>query len=130
MELLFFGYREFTARGDRILARRGLGRTHHRVLYFVGRNPGISVGGLLDILAVSKQALNAPLRQLTEMKLIVLSPDPEDRRVRRLELTPAGQSLEAELTGAQMRFLSVAFDKAGAANEAGWTRVMETLDAR
>ncbi len=127
MELLFFGYRAFTGRADRILARRGLGRVHHRILYFIGRNPGLSVGGLLDILAVSKQALSAPLRQLTEMKLIALSPDPEDRRVRRLDLTPAGQSLEAELTGAQMRFLSVAFDKAGADNEAGWAAVMERL---
>lgn len=130
MELFFFGYREFTGRPDRILDRRGLGRTHHRILYFVGRNPGISVGGLLDILAVSKQALGAPLRQLTEMDLVALEPDPEDRRVKRLNLTPAGQSLEAELTGAQMRFLSVAFEQAGAANEAGWTKVMELLAKR
>jgi DNA-binding MarR family transcriptional regulator len=130
IELLFFAYREFTDRPDRILERRGLGRTHHRILYFVGRHPGISVGGLLDILAVSKQALNAPLRQLSEMGLIALSPDADDRRVKRLNLTAAGQSLEAELTGAQMRFLSVAFETAGTANEAGWTKVMETLARR
>src|SRR6185369_13846420 len=88
IELLFFAYREFTDRPDRILDRRGLARPHHRILYFVGRHPGLSVGGLLEILAVSKQALSAPLRQLTEMGLVALAADPEDRRVRRLTLTP------------------------------------------
>jgi DNA-binding MarR family transcriptional regulator len=127
IELLFFGYRAFTATPDRILERRGLGRVHHRILYFVGRNPEISVKGLLEILVVSKQALSAPLRQLVEMKLIAVVADAHDRRVKRLALTEAGLGLEAELTGAQMRRLSAAFDAAGPVDEASWTRVMEGL---
>jgi len=127
IELLFFGYRAFTDRPDRILERRGLGRVHHRILYFVGRNPDISVKGLLEILAVSKQALSAPLRQLTEMKLVAVLAHAEDRRVKRLSLTQDGRRLEAELTGTQMRQLSEAFDKAGAADQAGWARVMASL---
>lgn len=127
IELLFFGYRAFTDRPDRILERRGLGRVHHRILYFVGRNPEVSVKGLLEILAVSKQALSAPLRQLTEMKLVAVVGHAEDRRIKRLSLTPGGRRLEAELTGTQMRHLSDAFDKADAADEAGWTRVMARL---
>jgi DNA-binding MarR family transcriptional regulator len=127
IELLFFAYREFTDRPDRILERRGLGRVHHRILYFVGRNSGISVSGLLNVLAVSKQALSAPLRQLSEMDLVAVHPDTTDRRVKRLALTEAGHDLEAELTGTQMRHLSAAFEKTGAPNEAGWMRVMETL---
>jgi DNA-binding MarR family transcriptional regulator len=127
IELLFFGYRAFTDRPDRILERRGLGRVHHRILYFVGRNPEVSVKGLLEILGVSKQALSAPLRQLVEMKLVAVLAHVEDRRVKRLNLTPDGRRLEAELTGTQMRCLSQAFDQAGAANEAGWLRVMQSL---
>lgn len=127
IELLFFGYREFTDRPDRILERRGLSRVHHRILYFVGANPGLSVGGLLDILAVTKQALSAPLRQLTEMRLVALAPDTADRRVKRLSLTTEGARLEAELTGVQTRLLSAAFDAAGPADAAGWRRVMERL---
>jgi DNA-binding MarR family transcriptional regulator len=127
IELLFFGYRAFTDRPDRILERRGLGRVHHRILYFVGRNPEISVKGLLEILAVSKQALGAPLRQLTQMTLVAVAADAEDRRVKRLSLTPEGRRLEAELTGTQMRQLSEAFEEAGPADEAGWTRVMSGL---
>jgi DNA-binding MarR family transcriptional regulator len=129
IELLFFGYRAFTDRPDRILERRGLGRVHHRILYFVGRNPEVSVKGLLEILAVSKQALSAPLRQLTEMKLVAIVGHTADRRIKRLSLTPDGRRLEAELTGTQMRHLSDAFDKAGASDQAGWMRVMARLAA-
>ena len=75
IELLYFAYRAFTDQPDRILEGRGLGRMHHRILYFIGRNPGISIGGLLGVLAISKQALNAPLRQLIEMKLVASMAD-------------------------------------------------------
>jgi DNA-binding MarR family transcriptional regulator len=127
IELLFFGYRAFTDRPDRILEGRGLSRVHHRILYFVGRNPEVSVKGLLEILAVSKQALSAPLRRLQEANLIAVLADEDDRRIKRLTLTEEGRRLEAELTGVQMRRLSAAFEAAGSADEAGWARVMENL---
>ena len=127
IELLFFGYREFTDRPDRILERRGLGRLHHRILYFVGRNPEVSVKGLLEILGVSKQAINAPLRQLTEMKLVAVAASGTDRRMKMLSLTAEGRRLEAELTGTQMRQLSAAFKAAGASSEDGWFAVMRRL---
>ena len=127
IERLFFAYRAFTDRADRILERRGLSRVHHRILYFVGRHPGVSVKGLLAILEVSKQAINAPLRQLLEMKLVSMEVGQTDRRVKALALTEDGRKLEAELTGAQMRFLEGAFDTAGAEAETGWVRVMEAM---
>lgn len=127
IELLYFGYRAFTDRADRILERRGLGRVHHRILYFIGRRPDISVRGLLELLAVSKQALNAPLRQLLEMNLVAAVAGVDDRRVKNLRLTPEGQRLEAELTGAQMRRLEGAFEQAGSQGEEGWRRVMADL---
>ena len=129
IELLYFAYRGFTDRPDRILERRGLGRVHHRILYFIGRNPDVSVRGLLDLLAVSKQALNAPLRQLIEMKLVSAVPASQDRRVKILRLTEDGVRLEGELTGAQMTHLQSAFERAGAANERGWRKVMDVLAA-
>jgi len=127
IELLYFAYRGFTDGPDRILERRGLGRVHHRILYFIGRRPDISVRGLLEVLAVSKQALNAPLRQLMEMHLVAAVPGAEDRRVKNLRLTADGLKLEAELTGVQMRHLQAAFDQAGAADEQGWRSIMATL---
>jgi DNA-binding MarR family transcriptional regulator len=122
-----FAYRGFTDRPDRILERRGLGRVHHRILYFIGRRPEVSVRGLLDLLAVSKQALNAPLRQLIEMGLVGVEAGVQDRRVKNLRLTPQGARLEAELTEAQTRHLRAAFDRAGAEAQAGWSAVMAEL---
>ncbi len=127
IEGMFFSYRAFTERPDRILERRGLGRVHHRVLYFVGSRPGISIKGLLDLLKVSKQALNAPLRQLIEMHLLSVAANDEDRRIRNLQLTEEGRHLEAELTGAQMRHLETALAHASPGAEAGWREVMAAL---
>ena len=66
LELFHFAFRAFTKEPDVMLERYGLQRVHHRILYFVGRNEGLSVNELLQILCVSKQALNAPLRMLKE----------------------------------------------------------------
>lgn len=129
IEHFYFGYRAFTARPDRILAERGLGRVHHRILYFVGRNPAISVNALLGILGVSKQALNAPLRRLVELGLIAMVPGAHDRRVRELTLTGAGVELESRLTGSQLALLGEVFAAVGEQAEAGWLAVMMRLEA-
>ena len=127
IEQFYFGYRAFTNPPDRILEQRGLGRVHHRILYFVGRNPHISVNALLNLLDVSKQALNAPLRQLIEMKLVAMMTAEHDKRVRELSLTSAGAKLEAKLTGTQMKQLNAVFVQTGAHAEAGWHQVMRVL---
>ena len=46
LELLFFSYRDFTGEADAVLDTYGFGRAHHRIIYFVGANEGISVGEL------------------------------------------------------------------------------------
>lgn len=130
IEAFYFGYRAFTAPPDRILDAWGLGRVHHRILYFVGRHPGISVGALLGLLKVSKQALNGPLRQLLERGLVVGATAPQDRRVRQLTLTASGTTLEAELTATQMQQLQAVFEQAGAGAAAGWHQVMRRLSAQ
>ncbi len=130
IEQFYFGYRAFTAPPDRILAQRGLGRVHHRILYFVGRHPHISVNELLSLLSVSKQALNAPLRQLIEMQLVAVGTPGHDRRLRQLTLTANGGKLEAKLTGAQMDQLAAAFVAAGARAGTGWREVMRALIAQ
>src|SRR6185436_9885583 len=79
IELFYFAYRTFTNGPDHMLDERGLGRVHHRILYFVGRNPQIAINALLEILDVSKQALHAPLRALLEARLVVMQADEHDR---------------------------------------------------
>jgi len=130
IEAFYFGYREFTAQPDRILEDRGLNRVHHRILYFIGRNPGIGVGGLLDILQVSKQALNVPLRQLIEMGLVRNESARFDRRVKQLSLTLVGEELEHQLTEVQMDLLQAAMDDSAEGAGDHWLEVMRSITAK
>lgn len=117
IELMFFAYRDFTAEPDAILAEYGLSRAHHRVIYFVGRNPGIAVNQLLDILKITKQSLARVLRQLIDEGFIEQRTDGFDRRRRLLHLLDKGQSLERQLTECQARRIAGAYTQAYA--EAG-----------
>lgn len=127
IELLFFSYRAFTRGPDLILEKRGLNRTHHRILYFVGRDPGLSVNDLLAVLDISKQALHSPLRQLIAMKLVSSNKSRFDGRVKELRLTSAGKKLEARLTGTQLLQLEEVFGQAGPEAEAAWRKTMQFL---
>src|SRR6185503_12973654 len=97
LELMYFGFRGLVDAPDRLLSRRGLGRMHHRVMYFIARRPGLSVGDLLERLAVTKQALHRPLRELVSRRLVTIGADRNDRRVRRLALSKTGEALERRL---------------------------------
>ena len=66
IELLFFAYRDFTGEADALLSDYGFGRAHHRAIYFIGRNPRISVSDLLAILKITKQSLSRVLGQLID----------------------------------------------------------------
>lgn len=127
IEDLYFGYRAFTALPDAILAERGLGRTHHRILYFVCRDPGISVGELLAVLRISKQAAHRPLRELERHDLIATEADGRDRRIRRLSPTASGIELEARLSQSQMQLLEDAFSDCGPEAEGVLHQVMTRL---
>lgn len=127
IELFHFAFRAFTARPDEILAELGLGRVHHRILYFVGRSPALRVSDLLATLGVSKQALHAPLRQLVESDLIQVQADADDGRVRRLSLSKKGSALERRLSRTQREILAKAFAASGVKAEAGWREVMSAM---
>lgn len=127
IELFHFAFRAFTALPDEILAERGLGRVHHRILYFVARTPGQRVNELLATLGVSKQALHGPLKQLLDSGLVEMAPDEHDRRARRLILTAEGDRLEQQLSETQRALLAQVFQHKGAAAEQGWRQVMMEL---
>ena len=127
IELMYFAYRAFTKEPDKLLAKRGLNRVHHRILYFVARNPGISVNELLVTLDVSKQALNQPMRQLIEMGLVKSARAPYDGRVRLLSLSDKGAKLEKRLSDTQIKLLSAVFAETGGTAEGAWLQVMRLL---
>lgn len=126
-DLLFFGYRDFTAGADEILAELGMGRAHHRVLHFVGRRPGITVGDLLGILAITKQSLGRVLQPLMEDGYVTQTPGRSDRRQRLLTLTEKGAALERRLYERQKETVMRAYREAGPVAVDGFRRVMRGL---
>ena len=124
IELLFYAYRDFTGEPDAILEKYALGRAHHRVIYFVGRNPSISVTELLEILRITKQSLSRVLGQLVREGFIVQHEGVKDRRQRLLELTPKGIELERRLSESQRKRIARAYREAGAAAVQGYRNVL------
>lgn len=124
IELMFFGYRDFVAEADRVLAAYGFGRAHHRVLHFVHRHPGLTVAELLQILGITKQALGRVLKELVETGLIDQQAGPNDRRQRLLKVTEKGGALAHELAAAQSRRLHRAVAAAGTEQQAAIERFL------
>jgi DNA-binding MarR family transcriptional regulator len=117
IELLFFAYRDFISDPDDMLTEYGFGRAHHRVLHFVGRNPGMRVAELLDILRITKQSLGRVLRELIEKEFVYQTEGALDRRQRLLHLTPKGEALRQSLMRPQMERVSRALSGGGSARE-------------
>ena len=102
VELLFFAYRDFVADPDHVLEGLGFGRAHHRVLHFVGRDPGMTVASLLEILQITKQSLARVLKELIDQGYVFQKEGEQDRRQRLLHLTAAGEALRQKLIAPQI----------------------------
>jgi DNA-binding MarR family transcriptional regulator len=127
IELLFFAYRDFVSDPDLILARKGFGRAHHRVVHFVGRNPGLNVAALLDILRITKQSLARVLRDLVRKGYIRQEAGPEDRRQRLLFLTADGEALHRSLVAPQIARVRRALAESGRDAQAHYRSILYHL---
>jgi DNA-binding MarR family transcriptional regulator len=127
IELLFFAYRDFIADPDEILAKSGFGRAHHRVVHFVGRNPGMTVAALLDILRITKQSLARVLKDLIGKGYVFQKEGDEDRRQRLLYLTAKGEALRRQLMSPQIARIRRALDEAGPDAYPHYRRVLSAL---
>jgi DNA-binding MarR family transcriptional regulator len=127
LELMYYGWRGMTLEADDYLAKQGLSRPHHRILYVVARRPDIAIGALIDVLGISKQALNRPLNLLLERKLLTAKRAPEQHRSKLLRLTDAGKRIEQRASDHERKVLRAAFDRAGAPGAAAWMAVMGAI---
>ncbi|WP_139692355.1 MarR family winged helix-turn-helix transcriptional regulator [Sporolactobacillus terrae] len=125
--LFYFGYRTFTEKPDQIIEKYGIQRVHHRILFFIAQVPGITVNDLLSILEVSKQALNTPLRLLSEKNLIKMVQADFDKRYKLLYLTEQGKQLESKLSHVQREQMKTIFDSLGSNHQKAWIDVMNAL---
>ncbi|NQW00311.1 MAG: MarR family transcriptional regulator [Rhodospirillales bacterium] len=127
IELLFFAYRDFTGEADAILSTFSFGRAHHRVVYFIGRNPEITVTRLLAILKITKQSLARVLGQLIDEGFVEQKTDAGDRRRRLLGLTQKGIELDRRLTERQSRRIAGAYQVAGQHAIEGFRQILRGI---
>lgn len=127
LELMYYGWRAMTLDADDYLAKQGLSRSHHRILYVVARRPDISIGALIEVLGISKQALSRPLNLLLERKLLTSKRSPEQHRSKLLRLTAAGQRIEQKASDQERKVMREAFDRVGAQGAAAWMAVMGAI---
>jgi len=127
IELMFFAYRDFTGEADSILAEQNMGRAHHRAIYFIGQNPGVTVSDLLTILRITKQSLSRVLSGLMQGGYVIQKHGATDRRQRLLHLTETGITLESRLTSLQGRRFATAYREAGVDAVDGFQQVLRGL---
>jgi len=127
MDLLLFAHKSHLRHADTELAELGLGRAHHRCLYFIARRPNLSVGDLLALLGVTKQSLSRVLGALVERGLVEQKPGEADRRQRLLSLSPTGTALEDRLFAGLHGNMSRAYAASGEEAVNGYWTIMQNL---
>ena len=126
-ELLYFAYRDFTSWPDEVLVQYGFGRAHHRVLFFVNQNPGMTVAELLKVLNITKQSLSRVLSALIDKGYIVQEIGHEDRRQRLLKLTDKGNDLLTAVSEHQKKQMLEACKASGITSIDGFWSVLSAL---
>ena len=127
IELLYFGYGNMIKGADARLADVGLGRAHHRALYFIARRPGMPVSDLLRLLNITKQSLSRVLGELQAEGFVTQEVGKRDRRQRLLRLTPKGIELEAMLFDRLRERMVGAYSQAGQQAVTGFWAVLMGL---
>jgi MarR family multiple antibiotic resistance transcriptional regulator len=80
-----------------LLSRHDLTRPQVMVLMILDQRLGLTVGKVAELMGVSGGAATQMLDIMVRRDLIGRSPDPDDRRVIRLDLTAAGRTLAQEV---------------------------------
>ena len=127
LELLEFALQRLRSDQSELLDNHGLGRSHQRLLHFIGRQPGITMAELMQIVPLTKQSQSRLLKELVAKGLITQRQDDVDRRQRLLALTNKGQKVDQQLNDVLRRRLAAAYRQAGVDAVAGYHQVLEGL---
>ena len=103
IQLLLYAYRETFSDPNEILKKNSLGPAHHRTLYLIERNEGISVNQLLLKLKITKQSLNRVLKDLIRLKIVKQIKDQQDYRRKLLYLDQNGKKFFKEIFETQKK---------------------------
>ncbi len=88
--------RALARRFDEALRPVGLTNGQFSLLMSLNRPEPAGMGGVANLLAMDRTTLTAALKPLERRGLLVIAPDPKDRRARVLTLTDAGRMVLAQ----------------------------------
>ena len=112
---------------SKALGSEGFSLTKHRILGFATLTPGITVGGLVQSLRVTHQALNRPLRTLISEGYVVAKNGIEDRRKKQLFPTRKGSRLYLRVIEETIGRVDQVFRAAGPQSVRGFLEVHRRL---
>ncbi|SEJ01659.1 MULTISPECIES: MarR family winged helix-turn-helix transcriptional regulator [unclassified Variovorax] len=125
--LMHFAFRGLVVKADAFLAEQGLSRVHHRLLYAVARAEGISIGQLIELLGVTKQAMHRPLKFLQDEGYVVAERDANQHRSKKLRLTELGARTEKLASAHEREAMELALQTVSANEQDAWRKVMTAL---
>lgn len=83
-----------------------------------------TIGELASALQVSQPTMSSTVRRLEDKGLVDLIPDPDDRRIRRAAVTPAGEAIRAQSVAA----LETSKTELGALAPSEWKALLPLLN--
>jgi DNA-binding MarR family transcriptional regulator len=105
--LLYDVARHMRTCADQMAQAHGLTRAQLIVLARLERQPELSQNELAAIAEVAPMTIARLIDRLEEIGLVKRCPDPEDRRIWRLQLTPAAAPILREITRLRARLHSI-----------------------
>ena len=127
IQLLLYAYRETFSDPKDILKKNSMGAAHHRTLYLIERNEGISVNELLIKLKITKQSLNRVLQDLKKMKIIKQLKDNNDSRRKLLYLDQTGKKFYNEIFQSQKKRIFNALKESDSDSVIKFKQVLEKI---
>lgn len=88
--------RSLARRFDEALRPVGLTNGQFSLLMSLNRPAPATMGSVSTLLAMDRTTLTAALKPLARRKLVAIDVDPQDKRSKRLTLTPEGRALLAD----------------------------------
>lgn len=127
IEYLFFSHAALWRSIDAQLAEKDIGRAHYRAIYFIARQPGITISDMLALLGITKQSLGRVIKELETRDMLVTRPGNRDRRQKELRLTETGLALESSIFTLLRDAMSQAYSQAGQQAVTGFWQVSDAL---
>lgn len=126
---LLRGARDWRRLADGVARPHGLSEATALPLIHIARSPGRRQHELAEALGIEAASLVRALDQLCAAGLVTRAPDGDDRRVKRLALTPQGRALAERLSTDLDALRRAVFAGLDPADLAASRRVLARIDA-